>query len=390
MSRFLSLFLAFTCLTLSLLAQNDRFYSSLNGLSGTTLYGFFQETRGFLWIPTYSGLNRFDGYNFKVYQQDVNDSTTLNSTNTNTVFEDSRGNLWIGTNFGLNLYNYKKDCFRQVHLKVKNKDFPITVVSILEDKDKKLWLITSHGLVHFNPQTWEYTFFNHQFNNDGSPAYSKYNQAVFDQKGNLLIGTDDNNVLVFETGTSRFLNLREYTGIDFTFPDRTVLVVHQNSKHQIIFGTLRAGLVFFDPAKGIFKHAGYSENPVNLLDGGIYSITTDRRGTVWVGTERNGLKTYDAEKNQITDANSLIDLPNIQKGKVHCYEDRSGDMWFGIQFRGIYHKISSVKPFHTLGNSKKMNLNLSHYIVKSIVKDHEGTLWVGTDGGGINLLEKGS
>lgn len=390
MSRFLSLFLAFTFLSLSLLAQNDRFYSSLNGLSGTTLYGFFQDTRGFLWIPTYSGLNRFDGYNFKVYQQDVNDSTTLNSTNINTVFEDSKGNLWIGTNFGLNLYNYKKDCFRQVHLQVKNKDFPITVVSILEDKEKKLWLVTSHGLVHFNPVTWEYTFFNHQFNNDGSPAYSKYNQAVFDQKGNLLIGTDDNNVLVFETRTLRFISLREYTKIDFTFPDRTVLAVHQNNKHQIIFGTLRAGLVFFDPKTGIFKHAGYSNNSANLLDGGIYSITTDRRGTVWVGTERNGLKTYDAEKNQIADANALIDLPNIQKGKVHCYEDRSGDMWFGIQFRGIYHKISSVKPFHPLGNSKKMNLNLSHYIVKSVVKDKEGTLWVGTDGGGINLLEKGS
>lgn len=390
MSRFLSLFLAFTCLVSSLLAQNDRFYSSLNGLSGTTLYGFFQDTRGFLWIPTYSGLNRFDGYNFKVYQQDVNDSTTLNSTNINTVFEDSKGNLWIGTNFGLNLYNYKKDCFRQMHLQVKKKDFPITVVSILEDMEKKLWLVTSHGLVHFNPVTWEYTFFNHQFNNDGSPAYSKYNQAVFDLKGNLLIGTDDNNVLVFETRTSRFISLREYTGIDFTFPDRTVLVVHQSPKHQIIFGTLRAGLVFFDPKTGVFKHAGYSNNPANLLDGGIYSITTDRRGTVWVGTERNGLKTYNPETNQITDANSLIDLPNIQKGKVHCYEDRSGDMWFGIQFRGIYHKISSVKPFHPLGNSKKMNLNLSHYIVKSIVKDQQGTLWVGTDGGGINLLEKGS
>ncbi|NJK94083.1 MAG: hypothetical protein HC905_03345 [Bacteroidales bacterium] len=102
------------------------------------------------------------------------------------------------------------------------------------------------------------------------------------------------------------------------------------------------------------------------------------------------MKIYDPDRNIITDANALIDLPNIQKGKVHCYEDRSGDMWFGIQFRGIYHKISSTKPFHPLGHSKKSNLNLSHYIVKSIVKDRNGTLWVGTDGGGINLLEKGS
>lgn len=390
MSRFLSFFLVLTSLTLSLFAQNDRFYTSLNGLSGTTLYGFYQDSRGFLWIPTYAGLNRFDGYNFKVYQQDITDTTSLNSTNTNTVFEDSEGNLWVGTNYGLNLYNYKKDCFRQVHLRLKQREISLTVVSILEDKKKFLWLITSHGLVYFNPKTWEYTFFNHQFNNDGSPAYSKYNQAVSDPKGNLLIGTDDNGVLVFETSTSRFISLAEYTGIDYSFPDKTVLTVHQNQKKQILFGTLRAGIVFFDPHTGIFKQAVNSANPANLLDGGIYSITTDRRGTVWVGTERNGLKKYDPEKNLISDANSLINVPNIEKGKVHCYEDRSGDMWFGIQFRGIYHKISSVKPFHILGNSKSNNFNLSHYIVKSILRDKEGTLWIGTDGGGINLLEKGS
>lgn len=389
MNRFTSLLLLLTSLFLSLHAQNDRFYSSLNGLSGTTLYGFYQDSRGFLWIPTYSGLNRFDGYNFKVYQQDITDSTTLNSTNTNAVFEDSDGNLWVGTNFGLNLYNYRKDNFRQIHLRVKNQDFPLTVVSILEDKNKKIWLITSHGLVYYNPKTGEYTFFNHQFNNDGTPAYSKYNQAVFDRKDNLLIGTDDNGVLVFDTSTSRFITLGEYTGINYNFPDKTVLVVHKNARDQIIFGTLRAGIVFFDPRDGTFKHAGYSNQTTNLLDGAIYSVTTDRRGTVWVGTERNGLKTYDTERNLISDANALIDLPNIQKGKVHCYEDRSGDMWFGIQHRGVYHKISSVKPFHTLGNSKKSNLNLSHYIVKSLLVDKNETLWVGTDGGGINLLEKG-
>lgn len=390
MSRIYFLLLVFISLTIKLHAQNDRFYSSLDGLSGTTLYGFYQDSKGFLWIPTYSGLNRFDGYNFKVYQQDIGDSSSLNSTNVNTVFEDSYGNLWVGTNFGLNLYNYKKDCFSQIHLRSKQKELPITVVCILENKNKMLWLVTSHGLVYLNPVTWEYTFYNHQFNNDGSPAYSKYNQAVIDNKGNLLIGTDDNAVLVFDTERLAFMNLAEYTGIKFDFPDRTVLVVHKNAQQQVFFGTLRAGLVFFDPQKRIFKHSEYSKYNSNTLNGGIYSITTDKRGTVWVGTERNGLKNYDSDKNIITDANSLINLPNIQKAKVHCYEDHSGDLWFGIQFRGIYHKISSVKPFHPIGSSTKSNLNLSHYIVKSMLKDKNGTLWVGTDGGGINILEKGA
>lgn len=372
-------------------AQNDRFYSSLDGLSGTTLYGFFQDSKGYLWIPTYSGLNRFDGYNFKVYQQILADSTTLNSTDTNVVFEDSSGNLWIGTNYGLNQYSYKHDNFKRIHFFVKNKEFPLTVRSILEDKNQFIWLITTNGLIKFNPKDGKYDFYNHQFNSDGIPSYSKYNQAIIDSKGNLMIGTEDFGVLVFDVKRSKFQSLQEYTGISYQFPDRTVLVVHQNKSGQIIFGTQRAGLVMYEPSLGKFKQVPYSNNPSNLLNGGIYSIITDRRGVIWVGTERNGLKIYNPDRNELTDANHFIDkLPDKNKAKFYCYEDRSGDLWFGIQFRGIYHKISSAKLFHSIGNSKIPSLKLSHFIVKSILLDSKGNLWVGTDGGGLNVLYKGA
>lgn len=372
-------------------AQNDRFYSSHDGFSGTILYGFFQDSKGTLWIPTYSGLNRFDGYNFKVYQQDLADSTTLNSTNTNVVFEDSSGNLWIGTNYGLNQYVYKHDNFKQIHLFVKNKEIPLTVRSILEDKNKFIWLITTHGLVKFNPKDGKYDFYNHQFNSDGFPSYSQYNQAIIDSKGNLIIGTEDFGVLVFNIKKSRFQNFQDYTGINYLFPDRTVLCVHQNKRGQIIFGTQKGGLVLYEPSHGKFKQVSFSNNPSNPLNGGIYSIITDRRGVTWVGTERNGLKTYDSDRNELIDANQLIDqLPDKNKAKFYCYEDHSGDLWFGIPFRGIYHKISSVKLFHSIGNSKKPSMELSHFIVKSILHDSKGNLWVGTDGGGLNVLYKGA
>ncbi len=371
-------------------AQNDRFYSSLDGLSGTSSYGFYQDSKGFLWIPTYSGLNRFDGYNFEVYEHNTSDTTSINSTNVNVVFEDSSGSLWVGTNFGLNKYDYKYDNFRQYHLLVKNIEIDLTVKTILEDKHKLLWLVTSHGIVHFDPKSGKYDFYNHQFRNDGTPAHSKYNQAVIDQKGNLWIGSDDHAVLIFDTQKLQFMNIQEYTGISYQFPDRTVLVVHQNKSGQILFGTQRAGIVLYDPAKKIFQQCGYSTNPENLLDGGIYSIITDRRGITWVGTEHNGLKTYQTQTNQLIDANHLIDLPNVRKAKFHCYEDKLGDLWFGIQYRGIYHKISSVKPFHSIGNSNNPHQELSHFIIKSIILDSNGNLWIGTDGGGLNVLWKGA
>ncbi len=390
MYRFLFFFLAFITMNLSSSAQNDRIYSSLEGLSGTTMHGFFQDSKGFLWIPTDLGLDRFDGYSFKVYLNQTDDSTTISSNTCFVVFEDSGGNLWVGTNSGLDRYDYKKDCFSRIQLPVKDKEIDLNVKSIIEDKDKMLWLITSYGLVHFDPQTRKYNFYNHQFRNDGTPAYSKYNQAIIDSKGNLWIGTDDKSILIFDTKKTQFYNIQEYTGINYEFPDRTVLVVHQNKTGQILFGTQSAGIVTYDTRSRTFKQAGYSSDPENLLNGGIYSIITDKHGTVWVGTEHNGLKIYDPKQNKFTDVNYLIDLPNIKKTKFHCYEDNLGDMWFGIQYRGIYHKMSSMQPFHSIGNSKKKNLELSHFIIKSVLHDSKDNLWVGTDGGGLNVKWKGS
>jgi len=316
---FIHLFLIFN---FSLKAQNDRFYTSLDGLSGTSMQNFFQDSKGYLWIPTESGLNRFDGYNFKVYLNQPDDSTTINSSSSNVVFEDSSGQIWVGTNYGLNQYDYVLDCFKPIKLSVRNVNFSLTVNVILEDSQKMLWLITSHGLVHFDPKTGKYNFYNHHFRDDGRPAHSKYNQAVFDSRGNLWIGTDDNSVLIFDTQKSQFYTIKEFTGLNYQFPDSRVLVVHKNRSGQLFFGTQRAGLIVYDESSKSFKQAGYFTNPDNLLDGGIYSIITDRRGTVWVGTEHNGLKTYDPRKNEFSDANHLIDIPNVKKAKFLCFEDK--------------------------------------------------------------------
>jgi signal transduction histidine kinase/ligand-binding sensor domain-containing protein/DNA-binding response OmpR family regulator len=147
--------------------------------------------------------------------------------------------------------------------------------------------------------------------------------------------------------------------------------------------------VVYDAATNSFQHAGYSSDASNPLDGGIYSIVIDRKGVVWVGTEHNGIKTYDVAGNRFVDVNQMIDIPNVRKTKFLSFEDRQGDMWFGIQFKGLYHKISSALPFHTLGSSKRQEQMLSHFIVKSILRDRNGNLWVGTDGGGLNVKWNG-
>ena len=151
------LFLIISCLRLN--AQNDRFYSPSDGLSGTSIHGIYQDTKGYVWISLFSSLNRFDGYSFTVYEHKQADTTSINSSYTNVVFEDSEKRLWIGTDKGLNQFDYERDRFEHIHLHIDKTEIAVSVKWILEDSNKSLWLITSHGLVNYNPANKKYTFF---------------------------------------------------------------------------------------------------------------------------------------------------------------------------------------------------------------------------------------
>lgn len=382
------LFLILTISHLALFGQNDRFYTPSDGLSGTSVRGIFQDSRGYLWISLFSSLNRFDGYNFRVYEHKENDSTTISSTYTNVVYEDLSKRLWIGTDKGLSLYDYTQDCFRKMRFYFKETEISLNVKGIIEDSSNNLWLVTSYGVINFNTEDHKYIFYNHRFQSNGEPSFSSYNQAIIDNEDNIWIATDDEGVLIFDTREKKFYTIPEFTGSNYQFPDRSIMALHQTKTGHILFGTSRKGIVVYDPANKIFNHTSYSASKEDLLDRGIHNIITDRKGTIWIGTEGNGIKTFDVNQNQIKDVNYMVDVPGISKSRVFCYEDKQGDMWFGIQERGIYLKLFSSKAFHSIGNSKS-DPQLSHFLVSSVLTDRNGNFWIATEGGGINVRWKG-
>ena len=382
------LFIFLSIFQLVLYGRNDRFYTPSDGLSGTSVHGIYQDSRGYLWISLFSSLNRFDGYNFRVYEHNESDSTTIGSTFVNIVFEDTNNRLWIGTDKGLNLYDYSQDCFRKKRFYFKENEITLNIKGILEGNDNTLWLVTSYGIINYNEENNKSVFYNHRFQSNGEPSFSSYNQAIIDNNGIIWIATEDEGVLIFDTVKKSFNTILEFTGTDYEFPDRTIMALHQTSSGHILFGTSRKGIVVYNPATKTFTLSEYSDHKENLLDRGIYNIITDRNGTIWIGTEGNGIKNFDVKLNTIKDANHLVDVPGISKSRVYCYEDKQGDIWFGIQERGIYLKLFSSKAFHSIGNSKS-GLQLSHFLVSSVLTDKSGNLWISTEGGGINVLWKG-
>lgn len=382
---FLPLF--FFTSVLSLKAELNRFYQKSDGLAGTYFTAFLHDSHGYFWVATKTGLSRFDGYNFQEYKNNISDENSINSSQTSSLFEDSQGQLWVGTNTGINIYNYESDNFRHIRLIIQETEINLAVKQVLEDPAKNVWLITSNGLVKIDNRTRQQTFYNIRFDNNGLPSYTQFNQAAIDPEGNFWIATTSEGVIVFNTSEKKFQTFQEYTGNKMESSERTFFTIYINPAGTILMGALKGDIVVYEFFKRKVSYIGFKTRTEGILLGGIASIITDSNGKTWVGTEYHGLKELDLKNRILIDANELLDVDNVSKSKVLCYEDRLGDLWFGINYQGIYHKVKRVQAFKSLTPS---NSALGQHLVKSILLDSHENLWVGTDGGGLNILTKGS
>jgi ligand-binding sensor domain-containing protein len=109
-----------------------RYYQKSDGLIGTYFHDFCHDSKGYFWVATRTGLSRFDGFGFYNYKNEGNDSTTLNSTQVQSLFEDAKGNLWVGTNIGLNRYNYADDNFERITITHSDYPFHLAIKQIIE------------------------------------------------------------------------------------------------------------------------------------------------------------------------------------------------------------------------------------------------------------------
>ena len=125
-------------------------YTVSDGLVDNSIYSLVQDYQGFIWFGTRDGLQRFDGYSYKMYKHIPRDSTSIGNRDIYTLFEDSRNNLWAGSNSTLSVYDRKNDQFRNYHIN-PDRRFAKNIISISEDEQGRIWVvIPNQGIYHFD------------------------------------------------------------------------------------------------------------------------------------------------------------------------------------------------------------------------------------------------
>ncbi|MBC7565891.1 MAG: response regulator [Pedobacter sp.] len=363
---------------------------SRNGLSENNINCILQDSRGFIWLGTQDGLNRFDGTTFKVYRNEHQDLSTLSNDFITGLAEDRAGNIWIATNEGgLNKFDRRKNRFyRYSHAEEKmNSIAAMRINTIAIAADQTLWLGTSNGLDHFDPKTGSAVHYRTSAADPKSISSDAVTAVLIDSQQRLWAGTQYGlNLFDPRTGSfQRFIagySPRALSG-------NLVTSIFEDSKKRIWVGTYDFGLNLLEESKNTFRTFRHkSGQPNSLAHDDVKTIAEDNKGNLWIGTENGGLSILNPNTWQFsTYVHDEVDQSSLPNNSLNVIKrDRAGNMWIGVYSSGLnLYKVRSDSFLHF--NHTSFN-SLSNNFVLSFHEDLQGDLWIGTDGGGLNFVDK--
>ena len=381
------LFLFFTLCTLILKAEKVRLFTPDDGLSNSHINQIYQDSKGYIWIATENGLNKFNGYDFEVYLSIPGDSTSIRGNYVSRVYEDSRGLFWVTTSYGLLQYDRTRNAFSPWKMDSADELFEERRAGyIFEDRNHNLWIsFQGSGVVRLDAETLSPAIFNRQNSGIGDNTIS----CIFeDRHGNLWLGTEDQGVSVFNPNNHTARHYRHNPDDPSSLGSNMVFTICENAAGEVWIGTIGGGISVFDEQTQSFQSLNADkDSPENM----IFSLLLDNRQTVWAGTDGAGIFTFDVhgKKTPYWEEASLV--CDLRSAKVHAlFQDQQGNIWAALYQKGVLFISASGNFFQNTGfNPFDVSKSIGTQCVISIVEDHRGNVWAGTDGDGLYRIRPG-
>jgi signal transduction histidine kinase/ligand-binding sensor domain-containing protein/DNA-binding response OmpR family regulator len=362
------------------------------GLSQINVNCIIQDSRGFMWIGSRNGLNRYDGYKFITYRYDSKNDNSISNNLIASLVEDRDGNIWVATQSGLNKYDRNTGTFtRYLHDNKNINSLSNNIVNRLTiDSDGNLWIATQEGGLDCFEITKK-IFRHHLHSNSDANSIADDNvRTVFeDSQHNLWVGTASEGLSLYNKKNNSFSKFPYRDPIIKNTAGSNVICIIENNKDQLWIGSQEDGLYLFDKTNKTFKCFKHRENSANSISSNtVYSLKKDADGNLWIGTENGGLSILDTKTYKFYSYHhDEVDDNSINGNSIYSIcSDRLGNMWLGA-FSGGVNLFKKTTSSFTLYRHNASPGSLSNNFVLSLFEDKQKNIWVGTDGGGINKLD---
>ncbi|MEO5559876.1 MAG: two-component regulator propeller domain-containing protein, partial [Dokdonella sp.] len=398
------------------------------GLSQPSGVDIVQDAQGFIWVATQDGLDRYDGYGFRVYKHDRADPWSLAANNLRRLLLDRKGRLWIGTtNGGVSRYDARLDRFENFGPDPGRADaIGNEFVGVLfEDASGTVWVGTrGHGLqsydeagAHFVESRCRSVALEHLLAmlelDDGGlllstsmgvfrcdrasgelrewPAQSGIHLSGRALKksagGDVWISAEKSGLYRFNAGGTEIDRFDATSVPPLADTDITGVLVDRHG--SVWFGSENAGLSRLNPQTrrmDSFRHA--AGQPDSLAGNRAFSLFEDRDGQIWVGTWSNGVSVFDPRTAGFISVHTGTGPKALPGGSVLSVQtDDDGTFWFGTaENGGLSHFDLDRGLLQRYVHQEGKPDSLAHNFVNSTVRGPDGALWVSTRGGGLERL----
>ena len=342
-----------------------------DGLSQCTVLSCVQDTLGRMWFATQDGLNLYDGYEFRTFRNDAQDSTSVANNIIRKVFVDASGNIWVGTGKGLSWYDARSESFR---------NFPTddrAVTGIADTGDGRLMVAAGGDLLFFDKAAM-------RFEEGNVLQYSgniKATELLGDQEC-VWIGTAADGVLCWSPDNNGVRRIFAPGG------GKMVQAILRNGD-ELWIATEGDGLWMYDIKSNLsVSYHSSSAQRGNISSNYVRSLALDIYGRLWVGTY-NGLSILENGVFQKIQSDPFLD-GSLSQSSVRCIlRDNQGGMWLGTYFGGINYWHPRMNRFHVIKREPVAN-SLNDNVVSCFAEDNQGFVWIGTNSGGLNCFDQKS
>ncbi len=362
--------------------------STANGLSHTRVAHIIQGAEGYMWFGTQYGLNRYDGYEFKVFVHDPRRSDSLAGTFVTALFKDRDDTIWVACSQVLDRFDPRTETF--THYRIHPDDSrggDGTVVAISQDRAGFLWLSTGRGLHRLNPKSGALEHFYHDAANPAGLSTNDIKWSGEDRYGQMWVGTAD-GLDQFEPATGRVtlhVPLADGVGIQ-VFEDQHGLfwITHAS-------GT---GLALFDRRTNTVTPVSfYQDDPAASALTGVMGVLEDGDGQLWFGSPGAGILKFDRGQRRFLRyrfRGGSSDVPaSAQDQVISLARDSEGEIWAGLHSLGLNHFSGRASAFRVYRHEVEDPNSLDVDFVNAVYTDRDGTLWIGNDFG-LNRIDPAS
>lgn len=370
-------------------AQVDRLrFSHLGiaeGLSQSSVYNLFQDSRGFIWVATSDGLNRYDGYGFRHFRYDPTNPYSIISNELLNLEEDNQGNLLVGTALGLDLFDCRLERFHRVLPANKAADYVFKHVNaIKKDAKGNIWVGTARGLMLYNEKTKSLS----PIDLGKGPGKPYVRTIAVDGAGVLwLAGAKE--VTCYNPASRRILPTPETLVSNERYGKSTFQQVSIDSAGNVWLGTEKDGLIVWD--RKTRQCSNFNSDTRLKIGSDMVRSIYFQHNEAWIGT-RNGLYILNNDRTAVR--NYLVDKYDpysISGNSILCImKDRAGSMWVGSFAGGISVEHPGNENFSYINEQMGRQPGLTYRVVSSIREDKDRNLWIATEGGGVNFYDRGN